>query len=284
MTAEAGVPCVDLHTHTTASDGVLPPEQVVDAAAAAGLRAIAVTDHDTIDGVERAAAAAEPLGIRIVPGVELSATVGDHEAHILALGVSRLERVAERLAALRTMRVGRARLIVEKLNALGVPITFDEVLSAAAGGAVGRPHVARVLVERGFALDLRDAFYKYLRAGGRAYVAKDKLSVSDAVAIAHEGGAIAVWAHPAQSGRRDRIESMIEAGLDGVEVLHPSHTPEDIVRLRALVDFFHILPSGGSDWHGVNDSVRQLGMMNVPMEWLERHDEHRSRLTVAVTA
>ena len=284
MTAEAGVPYVDLHTHTTASDGVLPPEQVVDAAAAAGLRAIAITDHDTVDGVARAEIAGARLGIRIIPGVELSATVGEHEAHILALGVSRLDRVAERLAALRTMRVGRAQLIVEKLNALGVPITFEEVLTASAGGAVGRPHVARVLVERGFATDLRDAFYKYLRAGGRAYVAKDKLSVSDAAAIAHEGGAIAIWAHPAQSGRRERLETMIESGLDGGEVLHPSHSPEDVVRLRALVDFFHILPSGGSDWHGVNDSARQLGMMRVPLDWLERHDEHRRRSAAAAVA
>jgi 3',5'-nucleoside bisphosphate phosphatase len=284
MTAEEGVHYVDLHTHTTASDGVLPPEQLVDAAATAGLKAIAVTDHDTVDGVARAEIAGARLGIRIVPGVELSANVGDHEAHILALGVSRLDRVAERLAGLRTMRVGRAQLIVEKLNALGVPVTFEEVLAASAGGAVGRPHVARVLVERGFATDLRDAFYKYLRAGGRAYVAKDKLSVTDAVAIAHEGGAIAVWAHPAQSGRRERLEAMVKCGLDGVEVLHPSHSPEDIVRLRALADFFHILPSGGSDWHGVNDSVRQLGMMHVPMEWLERHDEHRNRNSLAATA
>ena len=284
MTAEAGVLYVDLHTHTTASDGVLPPEQVVDAAAAAGLKAIAVTDHDTVDGVARAEIAGARLGIRIVPGVELSANVGNHEAHILALGVSRLDRVAERLAGLRAMRIGRAQLIVEKLNALGVPVTFDEVLTASAGGAVGRPHVARVLVERGFATDLRDAFYKYLRAGGRAYVAKEKLSLTDAVAIAHEGGAIAIWAHPAQSGRRERLEAMIACGLDGVEVLHPSHTPEDTVRLRALSDFFHILPSGGSDWHGVNDSVRQLGMMHVPMEWLERHDEYRSRNSIAATA
>jgi 3',5'-nucleoside bisphosphate phosphatase len=205
MTAEAGVAFVDLHTHTTASDGILPPEQVVEAAAAAGLQAIAVTDHDTVDGVPLAEAAGERLGIRVVPGVELSATVGDHEAHILALNVSRLDRIAERLAGLREMRVGRARLIVEKLNAAGVQITFEEVLVAAAGGAVGRPHVARVMVERGFASDLRDAFYRYLRAGGRAYVAKDKLSVADAVAIAHEAGAVAIWAHPAQAGRRERL-------------------------------------------------------------------------------
>lgn len=282
MTREAGVAYVDLHTHTTASDGVLPAEQVVEAAAAAGLKAIAITDHDTVDGIAAAEAAGARLGVRIVPGVELSATVGDHEAHILAINVTRLDRVAAHLSGLRDMRVGRGRLIVEKLNAIGVPVTFEEVLAAAAGGAVGRPHVARVLVERGFATDLRDAFYKYLKLGGKAYVAKDKLSVRDAVAIAHEGGAVAIWAHPAQSGRRERLEAMIEAGLDGVEVLHPSHSPEDILRLRALADFFKILPSGGSDWHGVNDAFRQLGMMNVPIEWLERQDAHRASLAAAV--
>lgn len=282
MTAEAGVAYVDLHTHTTASDGILPPEQVVEAAAAAGLKAIAITDHDTIGGVAEAQAAGKRLGVRIVPGVELSATVADHEAHILAINVTRLDRVAGRLAALREMRIGRAQIIVEKLNAVDVPITFDEVLVAAGGGAVGRPHVARVLVERGFALDLRDAFNKYLRAGGRAYVAKDKLSVADAVAIAHEGGAVAIWAHPAHGGRRERLEPMIEAGLDGVEILHPSHDAEDIARLRALTDFFGALPSGGSDWHGVSDSFRQLGMMHVPIEWLERQDAHCSRIAAAV--
>lgn len=284
MTQEAGVAFVDLHTHTTASDGILPPEQVVEAAAAAGLKAIAVTDHDTVGGVAEAETAGARLGVRIVPGVELSATVGEHEVHILAINVSRLDRVAERLAGLRQMRLGRAHLIVEKLNAVGVPITFAEVLAAAGGGAVGRPHVARVMVERGFASDLRDAFHKYLRAGGRAYVAKDKLSVGDAVAIAHEGGAVAIWAHPAQTGRRERLEPMVEAGLDGVEILHPSHSAEDILRLKALTEFFHLLPSGGSDWHGMNDSVRQLGMMNVPLEWLERQDAHLGRIASAAVA
>ena len=282
MTPEAGVAFVDLHTHTTASDGILAPEQVVEAAAAAGLKAIAVTDHDTVAGVPAAEIAGARLGIRIVSGVELSATVGDHEAHILALNVSRLDRVAERLSALCEMRVARAKLIVEKLNAIAIPITFDQVLAASGGGAVGRPHVARVMVERGFASDLRDAFQRFLRAGGRAYVAKDKLSVADAVAIAHEAGGVAIWAHPAQSGRRERLEPMIASGLDGIEVLHPSHSAEDIARLKALADFFGILPSGGSDWHGVNDSVRQLGMMHVPIEWLERQDAHRERIAAAV--
>jgi 3',5'-nucleoside bisphosphate phosphatase len=282
MTPEAGVAFVDLHTHTTASDGILASEQVVEAAAAAGLKAIAVTDHDTVAGVPAADIAGARLGIRIVSGVELSATVGDHEAHILALNVSRLDRVAERLSALRDMRLARAKLIVEKLNAIGIPIAFEDVLAASGGGAIGRPHVARVMVERGFASDLRDAFQRFLRAGGRAYVAKDKLSVGDAVAIAHEAGGVAIWAHPAQSGRRERLEPMIASGLDGIEVLHPSHSAEDIARLKALTDFFGILPSGGSDWHGVNDSVRQLGMMHVPIEWLERQDAHRDRIAAAI--
>lgn len=278
MSAEAGGSYVDLHTHTTASDGILPPEQVVEAAAAAGLKAIAITDHDTVDGIARAAIAGNRLGVRIVAGVELSASMGESEIHILALNVSQLDRVEQRLADLRNLRVGRARLIVEKLNALGLGVTFDEVLAQSAGGAVGRPHVARAMVARGFVADLREAFQRYLRAGSPAFVPKEKVSVSEAVAIAHEGGAVAIWAHPGSGGRRERLERMMEAGMDGAEVLHPSHSAEDVVRIRALVDFFGILPSGGSDWHGVTDGVRQLGMMHVPLEWLERQDARREQI------
>ncbi len=284
MNVEVGGSYVDLHTHTTASDGILPPEQVVEAAAAAGLKAIAITDHDTIDGVAAAREAGARLGVRVVPGVELSASMGENEIHILALDVSKLDRIEQRLSDLRNLRLGRARLIVDKLNALGVGVAFDEVLAQSAGGAVGRPHVARVMVERGFAADLRDAFQRYLRAGAQAFVPKEKLSVNDAVAIAHEAGAIAIWAHPGSGGRRERLERMIEAGMDGAEVLHPSHSAEDVVRIRALVDFFRILPSGGSDWHGVADGFRQLGMMHVPLEWLERHDARRAQIAATAVA
>ena len=278
MSGEVVGSFVDLHTHSTASDGILPPEQVVEAAASAGLKAIAITDHDTVGGLSAAESAGARLGVRIVSGVELSAALGEQEIHILALGLSRLDRIEQMLTDLRNLRLGRARLIVDKLNSLGVGITFAEVLEASGGGAVGRPHVARVMIARGFAADSRDAFQRYLRAGAAAFVPKEKFLVEDAIKIAHQAGAIAVWAHPGSGGRRERMERMIEAGLDGAEVLHPGHSPEDTVRLRALVDFFGILPSGGSDWHGATEGGRQLGMMSVPLEWLERQDAHRERI------
>ncbi|MDQ6871910.1 MAG: PHP domain-containing protein [Gemmatimonadota bacterium] len=280
MSAEAGGPrFVDLHTHSTASDGTLPPEQVIDAAARCGLAALALTDHDTIDGVRRARQAAEQVGIRVIAGVELSAFDEDREIHVLALHLSNLDALQRRLAELRTSRHVRAGKIVEKLNALGVPITLDEVLQQANGGSLGRPHVARALIARGLVADFRDAFMKYLGNNGSAFVAKDKLSIQDAIAIAHEAGAIAIWAHPSEGGRRERLEPLVAAGLDGVEIRHPSHSGEDVKRLQALTDFFGLVPSGGSDWHGSSEGPRRLGMMNIPWEWLERQDERVAALT-----
>ena len=280
MSAEAGGPrFVDLHTHSTASDGTLPPEQVIDAAARCGLAALALTDHDTIDGVRAARQAAEQVGIRVIAGVELSAFDEEREIHVLALHLSNLDVLETRLAELRASRHVRAAKIVEKLNALGVPLTLDEVLQQANGGSVGRPHVARALIARGLVADFRDAFMRYLGNNGTAFVAKDRLSIQDAIAIAHEAGAIAIWAHPSDGGRRDRLEPLVAAGLDGVEIKHPSHSGEDMKRLQALTDFFGLVPSGGSDWHGASEGPRRLGMMNVPMEWLEKQDERVASLT-----
>jgi 3',5'-nucleoside bisphosphate phosphatase len=280
VSAEAGRPTfVDLHTHSTASDGILPPEQVIEAAERCGLKAVALTDHDTIAGLPAAREAGQRLGIRVIAGVELSAFYEDHEVHLLALHLSQLDTLEKRLAELRLMRLARAERIVEKLNALGIPIKLDEVLSQSDGGAVGRPHVARALIARGVVHDFRDAFMTYLGNNGSAFVPKDKLSIEDAIAIAHEAGALAIWAHPADGGRRDRLEPLIAAGLDGIEIRHPGHSGEDVKRLQALADFFGLVPSGGSDWHGATEGPRRLGMMNVPAEWLERQDEKVASLT-----
>lgn len=285
MTAAAGGSgFVDLHTHSTASDGILPPERVVEAAARCGLSAIALTDHDTIDGVLAAREAGERLGIRVIAAVELSAFLDDHEVHLLALHLSRLERLEERLTELRALRYSRGQRIVEKLNALGIPITFDEVLQQSAGGAVGRPHIARVLMARGVVHDFRDAFARYLGGSGAAFVPKDKLSLVDAIAIAHEAGALAIWAHPGDAGRRDRLEPLIAAGLDGVEIRHPGHSRDDIKRLQALCDFFDLVPSGGSDWHGGDEGARRLGAMNVPVDWLERQDAKVASVSAAAVS
>lgn len=264
---------VDLHTHSTASDGVLSPERVIEAAERCGLAAIALTDHDTINGIPAARAAAGSSGLRVIAGVELSAFQDDQEIHLLALHLSRLDRLEKRLGELRTLRHARAAQIVEKLNSLGVELSLDEVLRQSNGGAVGRPHVARAMIARGFANDFRDAFARFLGNGGSAFVPKAKLSIEDAIRIAHEAGGLAILAHPGDGGRRERLEPMVAAGLDGVEVKHPSHSSEDVKRLQALADFFGLVQSGGSDWHGATDGPRRLGNMNVPVEWLEKQDE-----------
>jgi 3',5'-nucleoside bisphosphate phosphatase len=285
VSAEAAGPAfVDLHTHSTASDGILPPEQVVEAAARCGLKAIALTDHDTIGGVPAARAAGDRLGIRVIAGTELSAFENDHEVHVLALHLTHLETLELRLLELRAQRFARAERIVEKLNTLGIPITLDEVLLQAKGGAVGRPHVARALIARGVVHDFRDAFTTYLGGNGSAFVPKEKLSIEDAIGIAHEAGALAIWAHPGDLGRRERVEPLVAAGLDGIEIRHPSHSGEDVKRLQALTDFFGLVPSGGSDWHGATEGPRRLGTMNIPSEWLTRQDEKVASLASSSAA
>ena len=263
---------VDLHAHSTASDGSRSPADVVREAKRVGLSAIALTDHDTLDGIPEAVAAGTELGVRVVPGVELSAVEGDAETHILGLHLSDTRQLESGLVALREMRRTRAERIVLRLNELGVRIEFAAVLEQAAGGAIGRPHVARAMIAEGWAVDFRDAFERYLGNGRPAYVGKDRLAVTDAIGLIHRAGGLAVLAHPAGGGTRERIAAFVEQGIDGVEVRHPSHSSEDVARILALVEHFSLVPSGGSDWHGATDGPRTLGVMRVPADWLSRQD------------
>lgn len=265
---------VDLHCHSTASDGALPPTAVVEEAQRKGLVALALTDHDTIDGLAEARAAGERLGVRIVPGVELSAVENETETHLLGLHLQDVATMAQRLAALREMRRDRAERMVERLNALGVKVTMDSVLANAAGGAIGRPHVARAVVAVGAAADMREAFDRYLGNGRPACVGKERLSMSDAIKIVHDAGGIAVLAHPGDAVTRTRLAALVAQGLDGCEVRHPSHSDEAIGRIGQLVEDLGMLPSGGSDWHGTFDGWRTLGVMQVPLAWMERQESH----------
>ncbi|MBW8770412.1 MAG: PHP domain-containing protein [Gemmatimonadetes bacterium] len=264
---------VDLHMHSTASDGSRAPADVVRAAKRADLVAIALTDHDTVAGLAEARAAGEELGVRIINGVELSAVEGDSETHLLGLHLSDTSVLERGLTELREMRSRRATRIVELLQAQGVQVTLDDVLMQAGAGAIGRPHVARALVADGWAVDVRDAFDRYLAAGRSAYVAKDQLGMRDAIAMVHAAGGLAVLAHPGATATRERLEALRALGLDGVEIKHPSHSPQDTARIRTLADQLGLLPSGGSDWHGAADGSRTIGMMHVPIEWLTRQDE-----------
>jgi predicted metal-dependent phosphoesterase TrpH len=263
---------VDLQVHTTASDGALPPAQVVAAAQQAGLSAIAITDHDTVDGLAEANEAGERLGVRIVPGVELSTHFGTDELHLLGLHLSNTDAMRAALSEFQLGRVERAERIVATLNHHGIPVTMESVLREADGGAVGRPHVARAMVAGGWVKDFREAFDRWLGWGKPAYSDKPRFDVADGIALVHRAGGLAVWAHPGEDATAARIATLVAVGLDAVEVLHPSHAPSLVQRLVERVDAAGILPSGGSDWHGTHDGHRRLGGQLVPKIWLDRQD------------
>lgn len=269
-------PRADLHMHSTASDGALAPAAVVAAAVAAHLAWICLTDHDTVAGVPEAQAAGAAAGIRVSAGCELSAHDGDKEVHLLGLHLTRLDVIEGRVAEFRAGRARRGAAIVEALNARGVGVTLEAVERECAGGALGRPHVARALIAGGFVKDMREAFDKWLGAGRPAYVDKDRLDVAEAIRIVHDAGGVAVFAHPGKDGDRERVARLVAAGLDGLEVKHPSHTADEAARLDALCGEFDLVRSGGSDWHGI-PGPRQIGMMDVPMAWAEAHEARAAR-------
>ncbi|MCU0624798.1 MAG: PHP domain-containing protein, partial [Gemmatimonadaceae bacterium] len=252
--------------------GALEPAAVVQCAVDIGLAAIALTDHDTLAGVEAARAAAAPHGLRVVAGVELSVHFHGRELHVLGLHVRDIAGLEATLDAYRADRVGRAAEIVRKLATLGVAITMDEVRAQASGASLGRPHVARALVARGYVGELREAFDRWLGNGRPAYVEKRRLELADALAFLHDAGALAIWAHPGRLGTSELVRQVAHAGMDGMEIHHPSHSPDDRVRFAELAERHGLLKSGGSDWHGQFDGPRQLGNQHVPRAWLDAQD------------
>ena len=263
---------VDLQVHSTASDGALSPTRVVEAARDAKLYAIALTDHDTVDGVAEATAAGAEFGVRLIAGVELSSHFDDDELHLLGLHLSNQDAMRSALRGLQAGRVERAVRIVEVLNKHSIPVTMDAVLAEADKGAVGRPHVARAMVAGGWVRDFREAFDRWIGFGRPAYMAKERFDVADAIALVHQAGGLAVWAHPGESATPTRILRLADMGLDAVEVLHPSHPPSLSQRLFDNTEKAGLLPSGGSDWHGTHDGPRRLGGQLVPKIWLDWQD------------
>ena len=243
---------IDLHLHSTASDGALPPSELVRAAARAGLDVIALADHDTTAGVTEARRAAEGL-LRVVPALEISTTDQGSEIHILGYFVDpEHAALREHASAAAARRQERIRAILERLRALGVHISFDDVLAEAGGsaGILGRPHVARALVHRGYAATLDEAFDRYLADGRPAFEPMDLIAPAPAIELIHLAGGLAVWAHPPLDDVEAGARRLAAVGLDGLECFRPRVAPDDARRLRELARGLGLLATGGSDWHG----------------------------------
>jgi hypothetical protein len=243
-------------------------------AQAAGLAAIALTDHDTTDGVAVAAREGAALGVRVVTGCEFSVRAPWGELHLLGYFLPAAdERLQGFLRETRAARRRRGEQIVAKLQQLGVSIALDDVQAQAGAGALGRPHVARALVERGASDDIGDAFFRYLGRGRPAYVEKPLPTLTQVATLVHTVGGVVVAAHLGDRGSEGQIRQFKEQGLDGLEVRHPSHAPSIEQRLTRIADRLGLGISGGSDWHGdteFGDAHAPLGGMRVPAGWLEQ--------------
>jgi predicted metal-dependent phosphoesterase TrpH len=270
---------VDLHVHSSASDGELAPEAVVERAALAGLAAMALTDHDTLAGVGAAAAAGARLGIRIVGGCEFSVAAPWGEMHVLGYFLPPGSRALEEfLVRCRADRERRGRAMVERLRRAGVPLVDADVLAEADGGAIGRPHVARALVRRGHVSSVGEAFDRYLARGRPAFVDKTLPAFAEVAALVHRVGGVVSAAHLKDRGTRGLLERLQAEGLDAVETRHPSHDADQRARLTELALSLGLLRTGGSDWHGEpegDDTHGALGSQQVPLEWLERLEAAR---------
>jgi hypothetical protein len=247
---------IDLHTHSNYSDGSLSPKELVQLAKERKLRAIALTDHDTVAGLEEALEAGNELGVEVVPGVEISAQYPPGTMHILGyyLNGSHPE-LLQALERLQQARAARNPKIIERLQALGLEITSNEVFDIS-GGQVGRPHIAKALVNRGYVTSIDEAFSRYLKKGAVAYVEKFRFPPEEAIAMIRRAGGIAVLAHPFTLGLKKPdelallVQELAEKGLEGIEVLYPGHTEEMVALYEDVAERFGLVCTGGSDFHG----------------------------------
>lgn len=282
---------IDLHTHSTASDGSDTPTRLMENAAAARLATIALTDHDTLDGITEATGAANRLGLELIPGVELSLDWDRGGMHLVVLwlppGSGPLQ---DRLADLQESRAGRNALMVERLRALGMDITLDEVDAESGSGMTGRPHIAAVMVRKGYVPDPDTAFIEYLAAGRPAYLGRARLAPEEGIRLARASGAVPVLAHPHTLGidnrfeMADLMERLVDAGLVGIECHYGTYEQPGRDGMVAMAGRFGLLPAGGSDYHGAYKADVALGTgkvgIPVPPEILDDLRSARAGLGV----
>jgi predicted metal-dependent phosphoesterase TrpH len=276
---------VDLHCHSTASDGTFTPTEVVQLAVDSGLSALALTDHDTIGGIAEAAGAAKERGIDFLAGIEISCDYPPGTMHILGYGVDRTSPVlADMTAKLIEGRDNRNPKIIARLQELGVAITMEEVEQESGGGVVGRPHIAAILVRKGYVSSIKEAFNQYLAPGGKAYFDKERLTSKQALGMIRDSGGLPVLAHPVQLRLENDaqvetvVKNLLDQGLAGIEIIHSDHDAVWIEKCEALARKYGLLRTGGSDFHGTNKKDIRLGVAGGRKIPRELYDELVQRL------
>ncbi len=261
----------DLHIHTYYSDSTSSPEEVVADAIKAELACIAITDHDVIDGIEPVMAAAKSHGLEVIPGIELSSELNGKDIHILGYGFNyKKSPLVDKLVAIQEARMERIKKMIEKLKGLGVDnITFEEVAKKTHSNAVGRPHLAAALVEKGWASSIKAAFDKYIGEGGPAYFTKYNQTPYEAIELITNSGGVAVMAHPMHTQKDELIAPMVKAGLGGLEVYYPNCSETVVKFYKNLAKKHQILATGGSDAHGAAKTHTYVGKTQIPYELVE---------------
>jgi predicted metal-dependent phosphoesterase TrpH len=279
---------LDLHLHTTHSDGSFTPTEVLELAHKAGVTALAITDHDITTGIPEATATGQQLGIEVIPGIEISSIVGDSELHILGYFLDwRDAQLNERLTTLRESRHRRNPQIIERLQALGIEITYDEVRALAGTDSVGRPHIARVLMEKKVVASAKEAFDQFLANGKPAYVPRDLPSPAEAIQWIKAAKGLAVLAHPTwvkttEGTLTDLVQQLKADGLDGVEVHYSTHTARQTREYLSLAKQLGLLVTGGSDFHGLTKPDIEVGIgkgtLHIPDSLLPKLKDAAARL------
>src|SRR5213593_4154300 len=260
----------DLHLHTNFSDGTYTPEELAGHAARCGFKAVALTDHDTMEGCERMAAACREHGIEFVPATELTAEHDGHELHMLGYFLdAKNARLQSDLAKFQQVRQQRIHEMVVRLNGLGVPVKAEAVFALANCRSPGRPHVARTLVQGGWCSSLDEAFERFLRKGRPAWVPKFKISAMEAIELIHQAGGLAVMAHPGLNRTDEMIPDMVQAGMDGLECFHTKHSTGMTEHYLQIAEAHHLLVTGGSDCHGLSKGKPLIGTVRIPYRLVE---------------
>lgn len=271
----------DLHIHTTASDGILSPVEVFEKASALGLNGFAITDHDTVDGIAELLDKVKNTAARlkVVPGIEINTDVEDEEIHILGYFINVTHApLLQSLKHIKKARYERARLMVDKLQQLGMPITFEEVKQHAREDLIARPHIARALVRRGYAVSVKDAFGRFIGRGRPAYVPRYKFAPREAIDLIKAAGGISVLAHPGLIKRHASVLEIINSGIEGIEVFYPEHSGVQIEEYLSLAAEYNLLVTGGSDYHGngSNDSRSNLAQCGIDETLMQKIIQYSS--------